>query len=279
MATAINYVPAVEPAIAGTRFFGDVAERVNWRSVVFSKLVHPRPRNVPFHEHEHSYFSLLLRGEYAEDSQIIAPMTVSFLPMGARHDGLIGAQGAGIFTVEIAETWLDGLGGERSPILQERGAMLWAGMRLFSDFCDNGTADGLLLEEMLAELAACAARRNTHRERRAPRWLDRVSERLDTSYAERLSLADLAANADVHPVHLERTFRKFSGCTMGRRLHHLRIRRACELLADPDRPLADIAVATGFSDQPHFTRVFRRLTGTTPAHFRSNLLALRRKSA
>ena len=58
---------------------------------------------------------------------------------------------------------------------------------------------------------------------------------------------------------------------MGQRLQHLRVARACQLLAERDRSLAEVAIATGFADQPHFSRVFRRLAGTTPGRFRAHL--------
>jgi AraC family transcriptional regulator len=150
--------------------------------------------------------------------------------------------------------------------------MLWAAVRLFCAYSVGGVADPLSLQEMLVELAACAAREQTRRERSMPRWIRRVAELLSDRYWEPLALADLAAEAQVHPVHLGRTFRKVTGCTMGQRLQQLRVARACQLLSDRDRSLADVAVATGFADQPHFSRVFRRLAGTTPGRFRSYLL-------
>ncbi len=272
MATAIHSVPSRSPQIAGTRFFGEVTERASWRGTVLSKLSHGSPRSVPMHEHEHSYFSLLLRGDYVEGGEIIAPMTVSFLNMGARHDGRVGPRGAQFFTVEIAESWLDDLPRERPSILQERGGMLWAAVRLFCAYNEGSTAETLPLEEMLFELAACAAREKTQRERSTPHWIRRISDLLADRYREPLALAELAAEAQVHPVHLGRTFRRVTGCTMGQRLHQLRVARACQLLSDRDRSLADVAAATGFADQPHFSRVFRRLTGTTPGRFRSQLL-------
>ena len=42
------------------------------------------------------------------------------------------------------------------------------------------------------------------------------------------------------------------------------------MLRDPDRPLIDVALACGFADQPHFTRVFKRLTGQTPREHRAS---------
>lgn len=41
-----------------------------------------------------------------------------------------------------------------------------------------------------------------------------------------------------------------------------------ELLADPDLPLVEVALDSGFYDQSHLTNVFKRHTGLTPATFR-----------
>src|ERR1051326_2797428 len=101
MSAAEQPVASRNTQLQGTPFFGDVTQQTRWRGVILSELTHPRPRGAPFHYHESSYFSLLLSGEYAEAGEPIDPMTVSFLPMGGRHDGLIGAHGAEFFTVEI----------------------------------------------------------------------------------------------------------------------------------------------------------------------------------
>ena len=44
--------------------------------------------------------------------------------------------------------------------------------------------------------------------------------------------------------------------------------RAKALLAESRLPLAEVGLRTGFSHQSHFTRLFRRLTGTTPQSYR-----------
>ena len=52
-------------------------------------------------------------------------------------------------------------------------------------------------------------------------------------------------------------------------LQELRVRHVCERLADLEVPLADLALEAGFADQSHCTRVFKRLTGTTPGAWRA----------
>ena len=91
-------------------------------------------------------------------------------------------------------------------------------------------------------------------------------------HCRRLTLDELAREAGVHPVHLSRIFRRSVGEGIGDHIHRLRVRTACERLLDPHASLAEVSFATGFADQSHFTRSFRRITGMTPALFRSVVL-------
>jgi AraC family transcriptional regulator len=50
---------------------------------------------------------------------------------------------------------------------------------------------------------------------------------------------------------------------------HARIEKAKESLKGLENSIADTALALGFADQSHFTKVFRRIVGTTPAEWRS----------
>jgi AraC family transcriptional regulator len=102
--------------------------------------------------------------------------------------------------------------------------------------------------------------------------LDRIREALHERYAEVIRVADLADDAGVHPVHAARVFRRQMGCTIGQYIRQVRIERACADLVDPTRTLTDIALSTGFSDQAHFTRRFKELTGFTPGRYRRVVL-------
>ena len=79
---------------------------------------------------------------------------------------------------------------------------------------------------------------------------------------------ELARRVGVHPVHLSRTWRVYRGGSIARFLHRLRVDEACRLMAEQERPLVDVALEVGFADQPHFTNVFKSVTGSTPRAFR-----------
>jgi AraC family transcriptional regulator len=81
-------------------------------------------------------------------------------------------------------------------------------------------------------------------------------------------LSELAAAADVHPVHFARAFRARYGRSPGEYLRHCRLERACALLRDLRTPLADIAAQCGYVDQSHFSHAFRRAYRLTPTAFR-----------
>jgi AraC family transcriptional regulator len=79
---------------------------------------------------------------------------------------------------------------------------------------------------------------------------------------------DLAADAQVHPVSLARAFRRHYGDSITAALRRHRVRAAAIALTAEDRPLADLALSAGFSDQAHFCRVFKSTTGLSPGRFR-----------
>lgn len=100
-------------------------------------------------------------------------------------------------------------------------------------------------------------------ERRA---VERAREYLDAHFAENISLEALAAVANLSPFHLSRLFRRQTGLPPHAYLTHVRIRRAKQLLL-AGVAIADVAARTGFSDQSHLTRHFKRIVGVTPGQY------------
>ena len=143
------------------------------------------------------------------------------------------------------------------------------GTRLYDEFRHTDELSPLAFEgltlELLAECSRQAARTRDHQ---PPRWLRRVSDLAQARFRERLALGAIAESVGVHPAHLARVFRRFHGCTLGDYVRKLRVEFACHCLTTSDAPLADIALAAGFSDQSHFSNTFKRHTGVPPAAFR-----------
>ena len=258
--------------LRGGEFYSPVQARLRTDDVLLSELRQPCSRNVPRHEHELAYVTVVLGGDYLEGDRHLdelRPFTTVFNPAGIKHSTVIGPAGAAFFTIELCEENLRQLGvrlPERTTFDRGAGAMLWPGLRLYSAF-KTQTADPLVLESYVLEILG-ALTGFEHAEKTAPSWFGRVKERMHEGFREPIRIRDLALEAGVHPVHLARVFRAVENHTPGEYQQHLQVRAACELLRDPDWPLAAIAAECGFADQSHFTRVFRKLVETTPAQFR-----------
>jgi AraC family transcriptional regulator len=145
-------------------------------------------------------------------------------------------------------------------------------MKLFREIGSSAVPDDLTVESLLAEILALAARTPRSESRHTPPWLSRILDKLKTEHAHRLTLGELAREAGVHPVHLSRVFRRWVGEGISDYVHRLRVRAACEQMLAPETSLADLSFNSGFADQSHFTRSFHKITGMTPAAFRSTLL-------
>lgn len=96
----------------------------------------------------------------------------------------------------------------------------------------------------------------------------RVREYLIETHASNVSLEDLAKVANLSPYHLHRVFTREVGMPPHAFQTQVRISRARALLNE-GMPLQVVAAETGFSDQSHFTREFKRYIGLTPGAYRS----------
>ncbi len=94
----------------------------------------------------------------------------------------------------------------------------------------------------------------------------RLRQLLDERLTETFTLAEAGALLGAHPSHLMRVFSATYGIAPHRYVTGRRIDRARRMLLDGHAP-AEVAVESGFFDQPHLTRHFRRVLGTTPAAF------------
>lgn len=239
---------------------------------------HPPLFNIPSHAHDLHSFYFVLDGTLTEFSgrarRELPTGSLVFTPAGDIHRNAFHDAGGRCFLVEFVPAWSRHLEHSgiafQGPLVTNGGEVTRLALRLYREFRDTDLVSPLCVEGLALEmLAAWARQAEPAPESSMPRWLRDARDLLHDRFAERIALAEIAKHVDVHPVHLARSFRKRYRCSLGEYQRRLRVDHAARELTTTLRPLAGIAVAAGFADQAHFSRVFKAHTGLSPAKFRA----------
>ncbi len=99
--------------------------------------------------------------------------------------------------------------------------------------------------------------------------LKKLFDHINARSAEKLSVSAAARLAGTNAPQFMKDFKRVAGMTLVAYLNHVRLANGARLLRETSRSIADIANATGFSDQSYFDRRFKRAFGRTPKDFRS----------
>jgi AraC family transcriptional regulator len=102
----------------------------------------------------------------------------------------------------------------------------------------------------------------------APWQMIRVARYVDANLERCASNARMAAEARLGPSYFTRAFRRSFGLTPHAYVLERRVERAKRLMVSTAEPLSQIAVACGFADQAHLSRVFNRSVGCNPQMWR-----------
>lgn len=100
------------------------------------------------------------------------------------------------------------------------------------------------------------------------RLLRRATEYMRENLASRIELSELTALTGLSQSHFSRSFKAATGLPPYRWHLNARIERAQSLLLETEATLVQVALATGFADQAHMTRVFRKVIGMTPSQWK-----------
>src|SRR6266481_6663461 len=98
----------------------------------------------------------------------------------------------------------------------------------------------------------------------APWQLRRITDYMTGHVADPVRLKDLAAETRLSSSQFGRAFKVSMGISPHKWQLHLRIERARDLLREGASSLAEISLATGFTEQSHFSRVFKEVVGVPP---------------
>ncbi|MGW2519921.1 AraC family transcriptional regulator [Streptomyces sp. NPDC001617] len=151
----------------------------------------------------------------------------------------------------------------RDPVLRLRVGRLHGALSRPGDELEAESRLTLIGERLRAHLHRPTA---PDAPRRDPALARCLRELLDEHVITGLTLDEAAALLHAHPAHLVRAFSTAYGIAPHQYLMSRRVERARHLLLD-GLPPTEVASTTGFFDQSHLTRHFRKLVGVTPGRY------------
>jgi hypothetical protein len=112
------------------------------------------------------------------------------------------------------------------------------------------------------------------RSKRTPAWAkelkEMIQDQMDTNMS--LSLQQASEELEINPAYLSREFSKyFENLSFGEYIRKMRIEKAIHLMGTTSYSLTEVAYLTGFSDQSHFNRIFKKQIGMTASEYRKSI--------
>ncbi|WP_422859394.1 helix-turn-helix transcriptional regulator [Flagellimonas sp. S174] len=228
-----------------------------------------------WHYHENPYFMFVLGGNVKDlnkkGSRLCPSGSFLFLNWQEIHKNTKESSHAKGFHIELDRNWFKE---------KELDLGLWEGSKMIThpnshhtlakiyyEFKVDDVFTSLALDALVYQLCDSLWENDKHIHKMEPGWI-KTLEDLIYDGEDILSLENLAAKLGIHPVHLSRSFPKYRNVTLGEYIRMHKIKKSLPALINSKFSLTQIAYYSGFSDQSHYTRTFKKYFNTTPLVYR-----------
>jgi AraC-like DNA-binding protein len=155
--------------------------------------------------------------------------------------------------------------------LLEKGLLLYDALYSWAAHLQKERHTQSPVEHLLIEIYETFTKEQKSRKKQ-PAWVKEIRELIQDQIDTSLTLKELSRDLSINPAYLSRKFSThFDNLSFGEYIRKQRIEKAIEYLHTSAYSLTKIAYLTGFSDQSHFTRIFKKQTGKSPSEYRKGL--------
>src|SRR5262245_43451841 len=233
--------PRRAPTLGFGQFFGtpEVRHELSGFSLARIEATMP-PIEVPEHTHDTAHLVLVIEGGYMTSASRLEPgrpPALVYNPPGTSHADRFRENRGIFFALSVADRHLESLRPAALPILPlslSSGPAVRIARRL-ARACESWPPRSRPRPAMLCFDLLLGLQNDAERSRpRPPGWLVAARRTLESCCDDAPDLRDLAAEAEVHPVHLIRSFRRFFGVTPGKFVRERRLAAAAEMLSATD---------------------------------------------
>ncbi len=152
----------------------------------------------------------------------------------------------------------------------EKGMLIYDALYSWAKFHRDEKHTQNPVEHLLSEIFEKYLKQK--KSKKIPGWVKELKEIIQDQIDASITLKQLSKDLDINPAYLSREFSKyFDNLSFGEYIRKQRIEKAIEYLDQSGYSLTKIAYLTGFSDQSHFTRIFKKHTGQNPSSYRKKL--------
>lgn len=195
--------------------------------------------------------------------------TMAIIVRGAdtdRHDLAVQAPGLWAISAGLAHNY------KNDHELLERGMMLYDALYSWAKHLQKEKHTQQPFENLLLTVFNKILKHKRGSDKKIPAWAQELKEIIQDHIDTNLTLKEISKNLALNPSYLSREFSKYFGdMSFGDYIQKQRIEKAKELMSNAAYSLTEIAYLTGFSDQSHFTRMFKKIAGENPSDFRKKL--------
>ena len=254
-----------------TTYFGTTAQSIKTEHFNLSLTLHPPNSIIEKHSHEKPYLCLLTSGNYREESYkstMIKNGSAIFRTAHYEHANQFSNEQGICLNLEIdSPSDLLIQHDLRLPKIEfeQKGSIdLYRLLYAFKNEVSTDVLNIYCYESLTAHFNMLPIQGKLN-------WINQVKDYINDDPFSILSLNKLSQEFHLHPNYIIRKFKEVTGFKLSEYLTKVRLEHATRSLTQTDEKMTEIALNSGFYDQSHFNKKFKKFFHTTPRKFKKTV--------